>query len=173
MQDGDTILETERLRLRYQRAADVEALVALWTDPEVMRYMGGPRDTAQVTHIFEETARAPRADAHDLWVVVERGSGRVVGHCGLLDKEVEGREEIELVYVIARDAWGQGYATEMARALVEHAFGEMGLQRLISLIEPENAASERVAEKVGMRLEREVVRPGGAVRRVYRIEKGE
>lgn len=166
----DTILETGRLYLRYQRAGDVEPLVALWTDPEVTRYLGGPRDRAWLEGVFEEIARDPRGEPYDLWVVEEKATGRVVGHCGLLDKEVEGAAEIELTYVIARDAWGQGYATEMARALCHHAFAALGLRRLISLIEPENAPSARVAEKVGMHLDREVVRPGGALRRVYIVE---
>jgi ribosomal-protein-alanine N-acetyltransferase len=98
---------------------------------------------------------------------------RVIGHCGLLDKEVEGHAEIELVYVLAADSWGRGYATEIAIALRDYAFRELGLRRLISLIEPENIASMRVAEKAGMAFEKEIVRPGGAIRRIYSIAKEE
>ena len=166
-----TILETRRLRLRRLEASDAEALVALWCDPEVTRFMGGPRESEILRRLFAEDAIDPFAETYDLWPVVEKTTGDVVGHCGLLDKEVEEREEIELTYVFAKAAWGKGYATEMARALQEYAFGAMGLARLISLIEPENAASERVAIKVGMHFEKEIVRPGGAVRRVYAIEK--
>jgi RimJ/RimL family protein N-acetyltransferase len=121
---------------------------------------------------LEKTAEEPFAERYDLWPVVEKETGEVVGHCGLLEKEVEGRREIELIYVFARSAWGKGYATEMGRALKDYAFEELGLERLIALIEPENVASERVARKVGMRFDREVLRPGGALRRVYVIGKG-
>ncbi|MGD2148853.1 MAG: GNAT family N-acetyltransferase [Anaerolineae bacterium] len=70
---------------------------------------------------------------------------------------MDGRQEIELIYVLARAVWGKGYATEVGRALVRYAFEERGIDRLIALIEPENVASERVAVKVGMRFEREAV----------------
>lgn len=165
-----TILETERLRLRRLQLSDVSALVDLWRDPDVTRYMGGPRDRAQLEAIFEETAQDPFADRYDLWPVEEKQTGEVIGHCGLLDKEVESKMEVELVYVFARAVWGKGYATEIGKVLKEYAFEQMGLRRLIALIEPENEGSERVAVKVGMHLEKEVVRPGGAVRRVYVIQ---
>jgi len=165
------ILETERLCLRRIQAADADALIELWCDSEVTRFMGGPRDAGKLRTGFAEDAADPFAYTYDLWPVVEKETGAVIGHCGLLDKEVEGREEIELTYVLAKAAWGKGYATEIACALRDHAFGAMGLSRLISLIEPDNAASERVATKVGMAMEREVVRPGGAIRRIYAINQ--
>ncbi|MBU0596221.1 GNAT family N-acetyltransferase [Candidatus Bipolaricaulota bacterium] len=165
------ILETGRLQLRRLQSSDVDALVALWRDPDVTRFMGGPRDEEKLRPGLIEDSADPFATTYDLWPVIEKSSGTVIGHCGLTDKEVDGREEIELVYVLAKRAWGKGYATEIAHALRDHAFGPMGLSRLISLIEPENAASERVAAKVGMTMEKEVVRPGGALRRVYTIER--
>jgi len=165
------ILETERLTLRHQQASDVAFLVALWADPAVTRYMGGPRDRDWLQSVFEETARDPYAERYDLWPVIEKETGEVVGHCGLLDKEVEGKTEIELIYVLASAAWGKGYGTEIGRALKRYAFEEMGIGRLIALIDPENGASERVAAKVGMRLEKEVVRPGGAVRKMYVVAR--
>ncbi len=167
------ILETGRLVLRYQQAADVEFLVDLWTDPQVTRYLGGPRDRDWLQSVFEETVKNPSAERYDLWPVIEKKSGLLVGHCGLLDKEVEGRPEIELTYILAASAWGRGYATEMGQALKQHAFEKLGIGRLIALIEPENAASERVALKLGMRLEKEVIRPGGELRKVYVVERAD
>lgn len=165
--EPDIILTGPRLLLRRHRPDDVDALVALWTDPDVTLHMGGPRDAARVRKSLEDAARHPERDTYDLWPVVERTSGQVIGHCGLLDKEVDGAGEIELVYVIARAYWGRGYATEIARGTARHAFTSLGLERLIALITPENAASERVAVKVGMRYDHDTVRPGGNVRRVY------
>ena len=165
-----TILETERLILRYQKVSDVEFLVDLWADPKVTHYMGGPRDQDKLRSGFEETAQNPYADRYDLWPLIDKEAGKAVGHCGLLDKEVDGRSEIELIYVLASIAWGRGYATEIGKALKQYAFNEMNIRRLIALIEPRNAASERVAIKIGMRLEKDVIRPGGAVRKMYVID---
>jgi len=167
------ILQTGRLILRRQEVSDVGPLVDLWADPDVTRYLGGPRDRDWLREVFEKTAEAPFAEEYDLWPVVEKETGEVVGHCGLLEKEVEGRKEIELTYVFSRSAWGKGYATEIGRALRDHAFQELGIEWLIALIEPENVASGRVARKVGMCFDREVVRPGGALREVYVVEGGE
>ncbi len=164
------ILQTERLILRRMQPDDVPALADLWTDPQVTRWMGGPRERTALEADLRNTAQHPAAERFDLWPLVEKAGGGVIGHCGLLDKEVEGRIEIELVYVLAVPAWGKGFATEIARALKDHAFVHLGLTRLVSLIDPENRASERVAVKTGMRLEREIVRPGGYIRRVYAIE---
>jgi len=166
-----TLLESERLILRHQQASDTESLVDLWSDPDVTRFLGGPRDRERLRKAFEETAADPDAVQYDLWPVIEKATGKLVGHCGLLDKEVDGRPEIEVTYVLARFAWGKGYATEIAQALKQHAFETLGITRLIALIEPENAASERVAEKIGMRFEQDVIRPGGAVRKVYTVER--
>ncbi|MEJ2563588.1 MAG: GNAT family N-acetyltransferase, partial [Anaerolineales bacterium] len=151
----------------------LSAACDLWSDPAVTHYMGGPRERDWLRTEFEEDGRNPAAEQYDLWPVIEKGSGQLVGNCGLLEKEVGGEAEIELVYVFAASAWGKGYATEIGMALIRHAFETLGLERLIALIEPENAASERVAQKVGMRFDREVRRPGGAIRKVYVIESGE
>jgi [ribosomal protein S5]-alanine N-acetyltransferase len=161
------ILETARLRLRSLRPSDLPFLVGLWADPEVTRYLGGPRDPAELAPSIQRIALDPEAEKFDLWPVEERQSGRLVGHCGLVEKEVEGRGEIELVYLIAATDWGRGYASEIAAALRDRAFGALGLDRLIALIHPENLASEKVALRVGMRLEREISRPGGNRRKLY------
>jgi len=165
-----TILETDRTILRFQQASDVEFLVDLWSDPEVTRYMGGPRDQGTLRSGFEETAKDPTVERYVLWPLIDKGSGQPVGHCGLLEKQVEGKTEIELVYVLVPTAWGKGYATGIGLALKRYAFGEMSIRRLIALIEPRNTASEKVAVKIGMRLEKEVTRPGGGIRKMYVIE---
>ncbi len=164
------ILETGRLLLRRQTADDIPALVALWSDPEVTRYMGGPRDRQFLEEEFRKTAQEPGKERFDLWPVIERSTGQLVGHCGLLDKDIDGSVEIELVYVIRTACWGQGYATEIAAAIRDHAFRNLGIRRLVALIDPRNGGSEKVALNVGMRCEREVPRPGGARKRLYVVE---
>ena len=171
--DKLTILETERLELRRLQSRDIPSLLDLWTDPEVTAHMGGPRDRDQLESDFSKEAAEPFAQQYDLWPLVEKRTGRVLGHCGLLEKEVDARTEIELVYVIARPAWGKGFGSEVARALIQYAFRELNLARLVALIEPENTASEAVARKVGMQFEKETIRPGGAMRKVYCVEAGD
>lgn len=160
-------IETERLLLRRVEEPDATVLGELWSDPKVTRYMRGPRDFEKVRLKLEAEAHAVIVHATGWWPVVEKASGRVIGDCGLIEKEVDGREEIELIYVFAYDSWGKGYGTEAALALRDHAFYGQGLPRIIALIDPENHASARIAEKIGMRFERETRRPSGKVMRLY------
>ena len=165
-------IETLRLLIRMLSPDDVPALIALWTDPEVTRHMGGPREIARLEQVYAEELGLTDPPRYTLWPVAERATGRIVGECGLLEKDVDGRPEIELVYVLASDVWGRGYATEAAAAVRDAAI-RAGITRLIALIDPENSASARVARKIGMRLERNVVRPGGAIRQVYALDAGQ
>ncbi len=162
-------INTPRLLIRSLQLSDATPLAAIWADPQVTQFMGGPRDHAEVKRLVEQDAQSPDPPEIDLWPVVEKSSGMVVGDCGLIEKEVDGQNEVELVYVLERRSWGMGYATEAASAIMRYAFEELGLTRLISLIDPRNAPSERVALKLGMMLEKETVRPGGKVMRVYAL----
>jgi ribosomal-protein-alanine N-acetyltransferase len=165
-------IETPRLLIRALARADVAAGIALWTDPEVTKHMGGPRDVARLQQVYEEELQRADPPRYTLWPVVERTTGRVIGECGLLGKDVDARREIELVYIFAQDVWGRGYATEAASAMRDAAFAS-GITRLIALIDPDTPPSGAVARKIGMRLEREVVRPGGTTRQVYALEAGQ
>lgn len=160
-------LETERLLLRSLERDDIERIVALWADPEATRFLGGPRDPDVVRHVLEAEVEEPPADRLGQWPLVEKSSGEVVGDCGLIEKEVDGVPCVDLVYVLARPAWGKGYATEIAAALVDLAFDELGLERLVAIIHPDNDASKRVAAKLGMVLESRSVRPDGVTREVW------
>jgi RimJ/RimL family protein N-acetyltransferase len=102
--------------------------------------------------------------------VIEKQSNQVIGHCGLLEKEVAEQDEVEINYIFTPSAWGKGYATEIGKAIIQYAFEEKKLKRLIALIKPENEASAVVATKIGMSFEKEVIRPGGAKRMLYVIE---
>lgn len=164
-------IETQRLLLRPLVPADVNALVQIWTDADVTRYMGGPREPEKVRASLTEDAQANPPPLFDLQPVVEKANGIVVGDCGIIEKIVDDRAEHELVYVFAKSAWGKSYATEMAQAIKEYASEQMGLTRIIALIDPDNVVSQRVAEKVGLRYERETLRPSGKRMRLYAAEK--
>ena len=161
-------LHTERLLIRDLKTADAAALAGIWSDTEVTRYMGGPRDYEETYQDLIAEAGEAEVDPTDtLWPVVELSSGRVIGDCGFLRKEVDGSVETELIYVFARQAWGNGYASEAACGLCGYAFERLGLRSLIALIDPANRASARVAEKAGMRLWKETIRPTGKRMQVY------
>ncbi len=172
-QDPLFILETERLILRRQQASDVTILANLWADPEATHYLGGPRERGWLQSEFKETAKNHFFETYDLWPVIEKQAGQLIGHCGLLEKDIEGKPEIELNYIFFPLMWGRGYATEIGQAIRRMAFTKMGLKRLVALITPGNQASEHVAIKVGMRFEKEVIRPGGATRKLYIVGAGE
>jgi len=152
------ILETSRLLLRRLLPEDLDSLYALYRDPEIRRYF------PEGTLTYEETREElewflqghPEHPELGLWATIHKETGQFIGRCGLLPWTIEERPEVEVAYLLAQDYWGQGLATEAALALVEYGFQQLGLLRLICLIEPENRASIRVAEKIGMVREKEV-----------------
>jgi RimJ/RimL family protein N-acetyltransferase len=151
------ILETQRLLLREFVPEDVDALAAVLSDPEAMRFYPAPLDLAAVA-AWIERARRRYADAgHGLWAMILKSSGELIGDCGLTRQIVDGADEIEIGYHVRRDLWGRGYAPEAARACQDYGFTRIGVDHLISLIRPENLPSRRVAEKTGLTLWKEAV----------------
>jgi ribosomal-protein-alanine N-acetyltransferase len=144
------ILETPRLLLRKFTAEDAEALEALLGDPAVMEFYPAPLDRRGVEDWIARNLGRYQRDGHGLWAMALRDSKQVIGDCGCIMQEVEGRNEVEVGYHVRRDLWGRGYATEAARACLEYAFTRLGARRVISMIRPPNLASRRVAEKNGM-----------------------
>ncbi len=159
------MLRTRRLELAVLQSDHIPALVDLWSDPEVTRYTGGPRDRATLPAAFQEDLGSD--SPFDLWPVLLRSDGTLVGYAGIIPKQIAGRNEHELIYVFSRAAWGQGFATEIAKALIDHAIGKLGLKRLVALIDPENNASAHVAKKTGFVLERTVDRDDGHKKHLY------
>lgn len=151
------ILRTERLLLRHLEPGDLDDLYALYRDPEIRRFF--PEGTLTLTETREEIEffvnGHPKNSALGLWATIEQETGAFVGRCGLLPWTIDGTDEVELAFLIAKDRWGEGLATEAARGIVGYAREQLGLRRLICLIMHGNNASVRVAEKAGMRFERE------------------
>jgi RimJ/RimL family protein N-acetyltransferase len=153
-------LVTERLVLRRLREPDLDALAAIYADPLTMRFLGGPRTRADTSARLESMIAAHREQGFGLWATTLVGDGTLIGRCGLLVQDVEGTTEHEIAYLLGREWWGKGYATEAAAAIRDHARGRLGLDRLISLIAPENTASQAVARRIGMEHERDLVFEG-------------
>lgn len=151
------VLRTERLLLRHLEPGDLDALYALYRDPEIRRYF--PEGTLTREQTREELEfflhGHPKNPALGLWATIEQATGAFVGRCGLLPWTIDGTDEVELAFLIDKDRWGEGLATEAARGIVAHAREHLGLQRLICLITHGNDASVRVAQKIGMQFERE------------------
>ncbi len=92
-----------------------------------------------------------------LWIVEEKETKTFLGQCGLVPQHIDGKDEIEIGYLFARHAWGNGYATEAASACRDFAIHDLGQKRLISLIAPLNSPSIRVAERIGMTREKRIL----------------
>jgi RimJ/RimL family protein N-acetyltransferase len=163
-------LETERLVLRQPRIDDAPDLLDAFADPEVVRYIssGVTRTLAEV-----EVGIVEWLDRWERWglgfcSVERKADRRVLGRVGFVRWDLEtseaGGKETELGWLLAREHWGRGYATEAATALRDWALAEKGLARLISLIRHENVQSIRVAERLGERYEREVMFKGHPTR---------
>ncbi len=150
------ICETPRLILRKFNESDVEPLLSFLGDPEVMRFSitGSLTQEDIQTRYLPGCLRRYSRDGLGQWAVVRKSDGICVGECGICVQEVAGEKEFEISYRIRRDSWGNGLATEAARACRDYGFKNVGLRRLISIIESENVASIRVAEKMGMTLEK-------------------
>ena len=151
----DKVLETERLALRKMNISDVDDLMGIFSDPVAMRYYPGTKSREEAEEWVRWTLGSYRDHGFGQWVAVLKRSCEFAGQCGLTLQEVEGRQEVEIGYLFLRRFWGRGLATEAARAARDLGFA-LGYNRLISLIDPENLASRRVAEKTGLTLEKEV-----------------
>jgi RimJ/RimL family protein N-acetyltransferase len=149
--DSGYWLETDRLALRRFTAKDYDWLVALYSDAEVMRYGGGVKSAEQV----DATMRERILDYYDthpglgVWQTVERATGTPIGFHVL--NNIQGESIIQVGYFLLKPAWGRGYATEMARALLRYGFVELGLVRIAGMAEHGNVASHRVLTKIGLR----------------------
>lgn len=170
------MIETERLLLRLPRAGDAPGLLEAFADPEAMRFIGDG-STTDLAGAEQAVARwLERWDAWGIgmWVIERQEDGHVLGRAGFLRWNPEtweiGGSETEIGWGLAREHWGRGYATEAALALRDWAFDERRLARLISLIQPDNQPSIRVAEKLGEQYERDVEVRGNPTK-LYSLER--
>ena len=167
-----TILETERLLMRRLVASDLDDLYALYRDPEIRRYF--PEGTLTLDETREELEwflnGHPDHPELGLWATLHKPTGAFIGRCGLLPWTIDGVDEVEIAYLIAKPWQRQGLGAEAARALVRYGFETLGLKRLIALIDPEHEASIRTAMSAGLKFEKDVEMEG--VRSVvYAIER--
>jgi ribosomal-protein-alanine N-acetyltransferase len=169
------ILETERLLFRRLMMDDLDALFALYSDKETRQYFP---DGTDGTLNYQETKEElewflnghPKHPELGLWATIHKERHQFIGRCGLLPWTIEGRAEVEVAYLLDKRYWRQGLGTEAAQGILQYAFEQLHLSRLICLIDPDNQASAKVATNIGMTLEKEMVDETGPFH-LYSITK--
>jgi RimJ/RimL family protein N-acetyltransferase len=150
-----TILETPRLLLRQLTLDDLEALHHIFSDPVTMSFWPAPFSLEQTRGWIGRSIRSYEENGFGRYAVVLKENGRLIGDCGIIRSEIDGVEENDLGYIISRDQWKQGYATEAAEACMRHAFDVLKLERICANMAHDHHGSRRVAERIGMTFERE------------------
>ena len=163
-----TTLETSRLILREFVPEDADALARVICDQETMRFYPALFDRSDAGEWIARNRRRYKELGHGLWAIDLKSSGEMIGDCGITVQEVDGEGLLEIGYHLRRDLWGQGLATEAARACRDYGFTRLNAPFLISLIRPENVPSWRVAERNGMSIWKETTH-ANVRHHVYRI----
>jgi len=154
-------ITTSRLLLRPFQQNDFDDAYHLLSDPEVMRYsLNGPYSREKSRDFIDQCILKSANNEPTLFVVLDNKNHQFIGFCGFFAQKIQGEEEIELGYRLLKSQWGKGFATEAAIAVKHYAFNQLGITRLISLIETSNRASLRVAEKNGFRIEKQMLYDG-------------
>lgn len=146
----DTWLSTERLALRRFTSADLGWVAELFSDPDVMRYVGGPWDRAKIEQMFQ-VRMLEYYDKHPglgAWVTLEQSTGGVIGFHLL--NYIQGESFVQVGYFINKSSWGKGFATEMATRLLRYGFSDLGLAQITAITHLENRASQHVLLKAGL-----------------------
>jgi RimJ/RimL family protein N-acetyltransferase len=176
------LLETERLQLRPPEERDVEALDEIYGDPAVTRFVA-PRGHDENLEWIRRAQQRFEIDGFGQLVVVRKKDERVIGRAGLLVwdsrtwepallRDAGEHGEVEVGWVLARDCWGSGYATEAGAASRDYALDILGRTRVVALIDPENAASIAVAERLGLAHERDILQSRTQPVRLYALDAG-
>ena len=151
-------LTTARLGFRTWTAADLPLARALWTSPEVMRYMGGPLSEEKLGARFARALECQRAHGYQYWPIFLRALDAFAGVCGMRpDSPVP--DTPAFGYHLLPEFWGQGLAYEAARAAVDYAFAHLGVRQLFAGHHPQNAGSQRVLAKLGFPFWQEILYP--------------
>jgi len=145
---------TERLRFREMEEADLDLIAGLLGDPEVMRFYPRPKTREEALGWIRSSRAGYAQHGYGLWIV-ETHDGEFVGDCGLTWQPVDDERILEVGYHVVPSLQGRGLAAEAARACLDLATGPIGEDHVVAIINPANVPSQRVAERIGLRLERE------------------
>ena len=166
------ILTTPRLILRTTTEADILVMHArVLGNAEVMRYVFQGAMTAERAEQVMRKFFTFGESLTGIAVLADRPTGGIIGFAGLFDCAALGADDLEIGFVLARDAWGRGIASEIGEAQLAFGFDELKRERLLGLVDPRNAASIHALRKLGLRYLRDVTEPLRAARSIYLIEK--
>jgi RimJ/RimL family protein N-acetyltransferase len=151
-----TTIETLRMVLRPLNREDLHSLAQIYSDREVMRYRLFPQAASlkQTQESLESYIAHWEKHGFGRWAKIYKESQQLIGHCGL--EYIASLGEVELNYLLSRQYWRQGLATESAVALLTYGFETLKLEKLVALAKPENLASLRVMEKIGMQYDKNI-----------------
>lgn len=149
------ILETKRIYLRKFIFEDLSNLHKIFSDEETMQYYPAPFTLDQTKAWISKNQMRYEKDGYGLWAICLKENNELIGDCGLVKQTVDDNEEVEIGYHINKEYWSQGFGSEAAIGCRDYGFYELGLNRLISIINPTNMPSIKVAEKMGFKKEKE------------------
>ena len=154
------LLETQLLRLREFRADDLDALAAMVGDEEQMRFYPRVRSRDEASAWLDRNLTSYEEHGFGIWLIEVPPTPEFVGYCGIRALELEGAAWTEIGWHVKKTSWNRGIATAAATGARDLAFGRFAVPRLVALVPPDHLASRRVAEKIELREEREVVFDG-------------
>jgi ribosomal-protein-alanine N-acetyltransferase len=152
-------IETARLYLRPYVETDLPDAFAVLGDPETMSFYPQPYSESQAAANIRDSIETFRLHGYGRFALIEKRSGGYLGDCGITIQDIDGTKEYEVGYRIGKAHWGRGYAHEAAAAVVEYGFATLALQKLCSYMASDHRQSRRVAEKLGMVLEKQYHNP--------------
>lgn len=166
------LFQTERLHFRHMTYDDRDCLWSLFQDEEVMAYYPSKKNRQDTLEWIEWTRQNYQSYGIGLWILELKEERECIGQCGLVPKKIDGKVEIEIGYLLSRKHWNKGLATEAANACLHYGLHDLSFNRIVSLIDPSNTPSIRVAEKIGMTFEKNVDK-WGKMLGLYSISKKE
>jgi RimJ/RimL family protein N-acetyltransferase len=152
------ILETERLYLREFAEKDLPDLSKILQNEKVMYAWEHAFTDDEVTEWYNRQIEKYDKCGLGYWAVIEKSSNKIIGQCGLLMVEINGENCLEIGYLFDNQYWHKGFATEAAAACKNYAFEKLKVETVFSTIRPGNIASQKVAERIGMKIEKEIIK---------------
>lgn len=165
------MLTSERLQYRNIQKVDFKDLHEIFSDEDAMRYICNVKSEQETLNWLDEAKKSYEVNKFGPWAVILRNTKNLIGYCGLyLQKDIDGMDEIELLYGFKKQYWNMGYATESTQAIYKYVKSKFKINRIISLIEIGNDKSENVVKKLGMTFEKKV-KKWGRNYKLYSIEE--
>ncbi|HMO81079.1 MAG TPA: GNAT family N-acetyltransferase [Pyrinomonadaceae bacterium] len=148
------MIETDRLRFRPFALEDLPLLIEQRSDPDMYRYLGGTRrqNPEELAKRIQFYISCFETHGFAMCPMILKETGEIIGGAGLQPLEESG--EVEVGYNLIKEYWGRGIGTEAARAWLDHGFRDLGLDRIVAVAHPDNIASRRIMEKLGLRYEK-------------------